>query len=138
MKQIKRVAKVELIGGRARPGPALVSLGINMPLFCREFNDQTQQRKGEVVPVAITVYIDKTFSFLLKTTPTAVLLKQAAGIEKAASNSKSEQAGTISSAALTKIAQQKLPDLNTKSLAMAKKIIMGTARQMGISVADAE
>ena len=138
MKQIKRIAKVELIGGGARPGPALVSLGINMPLFCREFNDQTQQRKGEVVPVAITVYIDKTFSFLLKTTPTAVLLKQAVGIEKAASNSKSEQAGTISPAALTKIAQQKLPDLNTKSLAMAKKIIMGTARQMGISVADAE
>ena len=138
MKQIKRIAKVELIGGEARPGPALVSLGINMALFCREFNNQTQQRKGEVVPVAITVYIDKTFSFLLKTTPTAVLLKQAAGIEKAASNSKSEQAGTISSAALTKIAQQKLPDLNTKSLAMAKKTIMGTARQMGISVADAE
>ena len=138
MKQIKRIAKVELIGGEARPGPALVSLGINMPLFCREFNDQTQQRKGEVVPVAITVYIDKTFSFLLKTTPTAVLLKQAAGIEKAASNSKSEQAGTISPVALTKIAQQKLPDLNTKSLAMAKKTIMGTARQMGISVADAE
>lgn len=138
MKQIKRVAKVELIGGEARPGPALVSLGINMPLFCREFNNQTQQRKGEVVPVAITVYIDKTFSFLLKTTPTAVLLKQAAGIEKAASNSKSEQAGTISPAVLTKIAQHKIPDLNTKSLAMAKKTIMGTARQMGISVADAE
>ena len=136
MKRIRRVAKLELTGGEAKPGPELASLGINMPQFCLQFNDASRGRKGTVVPVLITTYSDKSFDFVLKTTPTAVLLKQAAKVEKGAANAKTTTVASISPQQLSAIAQEKLIDLNTTDLAAACRVVAGTARQMGVKVTD--
>ncbi len=135
-KQINRIAKLEFIGGQSKPGPELASLGINMPQFCIKFNEATQQRQGEVVPVIITAYRDKSFDFELKTTPTAILLKKAAKVKKGAANSLTEKVGSVTKAQIEEIAKYKMPDLNALSLEGAVKIIMGTARNMGITVAE--
>lgn len=133
-KQINRIAKLEFIGCEAKPGPELASLGINMPQFCVKFNEQTKDRKGEVVPVVITAYRDKSFDFILKTTPAAVLLKKAAGVEKGSGKASTDIVGKVTREQITEIAKYKMPDLNTNNIEQAIKIIAGTARNMGISV----
>lgn len=119
---------------QAKPGAELASLGINMPAFTKEFNEATKDRAGDVVPVVITAYNDKSFDFVLKTTPTPILLKKAAKVEKGSRTSGKEFVGTVSMADIKKIAEYKMPDLNANSLEKAIKIILGTARNMGIKV----
>ncbi len=133
-KKIKRIAKLQFKGGQAKPGPELASLGIRMPEFTRQFNDATKDRKGTVVPVVITAYEDKSFDFILKTTPAANLLLEAAGLKKGGKTGANEIVATISKDAVRKIAEYKLPDLNTNNIDQAMKIIEGTARNMGIVV----
>lgn len=137
-KKITRIAKLEFMAMQAKPGAELASLGINMPAFTKEFNEATKDRAGDVVPVVITAYDDKSFDFILKTTPTPILLKKAAKVEKGSPHSGKEFVGTISMAEIKKIAEYKMPDLNTHSLEAAIKIILGTARNMGIKVEGAD
>ena len=133
-KKIAKVAKLQFPAGGAKPGPALASAGINMPKFCTEFNDKTQDRHGDIVPVIITAYEDKSFDFVIKTTPAAILLKKAAGINKASGTPKTVKAGKITMAQLREIAEYKMPDLNANDVEAAMNIIAGTARNMGIVV----
>jgi len=132
-KKIVKVVKMELPGADAHPGPKLASAGVNMAKFCTEFNAKTSDRKGEVVPVIITAYEDKSFSFVIKTSPVAGLILKAAGIEKGSGNPKNI-VGHISQAQLEEIAKYKLPDLNCEDVEAAKKIVAGSARQMGVAI----
>lgn len=132
-KKVAKICKLQFPAGGARPGPALASAGINMPQFCTAFNDATRERAGDLVPVIITAYEDKSFDFVLKTTPAAIMLKKAAGIKKASSNQK-EACATISVDQLREIAEYKLPDLNANDVEAAMRIVAGTARNMGIKV----
>ncbi|WP_422397483.1 50S ribosomal protein L11 [Spiroplasma endosymbiont of Seladonia tumulorum] len=132
--RITRIAKLEFQAGQAKPGPELASLGINMPQFCTQFNDATKERMGDVVPVVITAFDDKTFKFELKTTPAAILLKKAAKIQKGSAKAKNEKVATISADEVRKIAEYKLVDLNANDVEAAMHIIEGTARNMGIVV----
>ena len=111
-----------------------MSAGINMPQFCTQFNDATKDRHGDIVPVIITAYEDKSFTFVIKTTPAANLLKKAAGIQKASGTPKTVKAGKITEAQLREIAEYKLPDLNANDVESAMKIVAGTARNMGIEI----
>ena len=133
-KKVAKICKLQFQAGGARPGPSLASAGINMPQFCTQFNDATKDRKGDIVPVIITAYEDKSFDFVLKTTPAAILLKKAAGISKASGSPKAVKAGKITKAQLREIAEYKLPDLNANDVEAAMNIIAGTARNMGITV----
>ena len=133
-KKVAKVCKLQFPAGGAKPGPALASAGINMPKFCTEFNDKTKDRKGDIVPVVITAYEDKSFDFVIKTTPAAFLLKKAAGIAKASGTPKTVKVGKITVDQLREIAEYKMPDLNANSVEAAMKIIAGTARNMGITV----
>ena len=133
-KKIAKICKLQFPGGGAKPGPALASAGINMPQFCTAFNDATKDRKGDIVPVIITAYEDKTFDFVIKTTPAAVLLKKAAGIQKASGTPNTTKAGKITEAQLREIAEYKMPDLNANDVEAAMKIVAGTARNMGITI----
>ncbi len=135
-KKIAKVVKLELMGGEAKPGPKLASAGIVMPKFCTDFNAKTADRRGEIVPVIITAYEDKSFDFVIKTSPVAGLLLKAAGITKGSSNSKTTKVGHISQDALRKIAEYKLLDLNCNDIEAAMRIIAGTARNMGIVIDD--
>ncbi|MBR2533474.1 MAG: 50S ribosomal protein L11 [Erysipelotrichaceae bacterium] len=135
-KKVAKVCKLNFMAGEAKPGPALASAGINMPQFCSAFNDQTKDRKGDIVPVVITAYEDKSFDFVLKTTPAAFLLKKAAGVDKASGEPNKVKAGRITKAQLKEIAEYKMPDLNANDVEAAMKIIEGTARNMGIEVAE--
>ena len=132
-KKVAKVCKLQFPAGGAKPGPALASAGINMPQFCNAFNDATRDRAGDLVPVIITAYEDKSFDFVLKTTPAAILLKKAAKISKASANQK-ESAGTITVDQLREIAEYKMPDLNANDVEAAMRIVAGTARNMGIKV----
>jgi large subunit ribosomal protein L11 len=129
-KKITRIAKLEFMAMQAKPGAELASLGINMPVFTKEFNDATKDRAGDVVPVVITAYDDKSFTFVLKTTPAPVLLKKAAKINKASHNPGKEVAGTITVDDLRKIAEYKLVDMNAYTVEQAMKTIAGTAKNM--------
>ncbi|ADX97837.1 50S ribosomal protein L11 [Mycoplasma suis] len=129
-----RIAKLELVGGQAKPGPALASLGINMVQFSKEFNEKTDDRKGERVPVEIEILPSKAFKFKVKTTPTAVLLKKAAQIEKGASNPGKEVVKTLTLAQVEEIAKYKLVDSNATSIESMVAMIEGTAKQMGIKI----
>jgi large subunit ribosomal protein L11 len=137
-KKVKTVLKLQLPAGGATPAPpvgtALGPQGINIQEFCKQFNDATKDMKGDVVPAEITIFEDRTFSFILKTPPASALLKQAAGIEKGAANPLTGKVGKVTKADIRKIAERKLPDLNTDNLEAAEKIIAGTARNMGITV----
>ena len=133
-KKVAKVCKLQFEAGGARPGPALASAGINMPQFCTAFNDATKDRKGDIVPVVITAYEDKSFDFVLKTTPASVLLKKAAGISKGSGNAKTTKAGKITKAQLREIAEYEMPDLNANDVEAAMKVVEGTARNMGIVV----
>ncbi len=135
-KKIAKVVKLELIGGQAKPGPKLASAGIVMPKFCTDFNAKTSDRIGEVVPVIITAYEDKSFDFVIKTTPVTVLLKKEAGISKGSSNAKTTKVGHISKDQLRKIAEYKMPDLNANDVEAAMRIVEGSARNMGIKIDD--
>ena len=135
-KKIAKVLKMELPGGEAKPGQKLASAGINMAKFCTDFNAKTADKRGEIVPVIITAYEDKSFDFVIKTTPVAPLLLKAAGIKKGSPNSKTTKVGHISKAQLREIAEYKLPDLNANDVEAAMKIIEGSARNMGIVVDD--
>ena len=133
-KKVVKVCKLQFPAGGAKPGPALASAGINMPQFCTQFNDATKDRKGDIVPEKITAYEDKSFEFVLKTTPAADLLKKAAGIKKASGTPNTVTAGTITEAQLREIAEYKLPDLNANDVEAAMRIVAGTARNMGIKI----
>ncbi len=133
-KEIVRVAKLEFNAGQAKPGPELAGLGIVMPEFTKQFNDQTKDRGSEPVPVEITIYKDKSFTFRLFTAPAAYKLIQAAKIQKGSANSKTTIVGTITKDQLREIAEYKLVDLNTDDVNQAMKIIAGTAKNMGIVI----
>lgn len=135
-KRIAKVVKMELPGGEAKPGPKLASAGVVMPKFCTDFNAKTADRRGETVPVIITAYEDKTHDFVIKTSPTAELLKKAAGIQKASPNSKTTKVGQVKKSKIKEIAEYKLPDLNCEDIETAIKIIEGTARNMGITIVE--
>lgn len=135
-KKIAKVVKLELIGGQAKPGPKLASAGIVMPKFCTDFNAKTSDRIGDVVPVIITAYEDKSFDFVIKTTPVTVLLKKEAGISKGSSNAKTTKVGHISKDQLRKIAEYKMPDLNANDIEAAMRIVEGSAQNMGIKIDD--
>ncbi|OLU36617.1 50S ribosomal protein L11 [Ileibacterium valens] len=132
-KKVTKVVKLQFPAGGAKPGPALAGVGINMPQFCNAYNDATRDRKGDVVPVVITAYEDKSFDFVLKTTPAANMLKKAAGISKASGDQK-QTAGSITADQLREIAEYKMPDLNANDVDAAMKIIAGTAKNMGIKI----
>ena len=135
-KKVAKVCKLQFEAGMAKPGPALASAGINMPQFCTQFNDQTKDRKGDVVPVVITAYEDKSFDFVIKTTPAAFLIKKAAKVAKASGSPKAVKAGSITKSQLKEIAEYKMPDLNANDVEAAMKIIEGTAKNMGIEVVE--
>lgn len=137
-KKVARIVKIQFPAGEAKPGPGLAGAGIQMPKFCQEFNDKTRERAGEIVPVVITVFEDKSFEFVLKTTPAANVLKKAANISSGSASPKKEKVATITAEELRKIAEYKLPDLNANDVEAAMRIIEGTARNMGIEVTDRE
>lgn len=137
-KKIKTTIKLQIPAGAANPappvGPALGQHGVNIQEFCKSFNEKSADQRGNILPVVITVYEDRSFDFILKTPPAAELLKKAAGITKGSGKPLTEKVGKISQAQLQQIAEQKLPDLNANDLEAAKKIIAGTARQMGVTI----
>ena len=135
-KKIAKVVKMELPGGDAKPGPKLASAGINMAKFCTDFNAKTADRRGEIVPVLITAFEDKSYDFVIKTTPVAPLLLKAAGIAKGSGNPKTTKVGHISKDQLRQIAEYKLPDLNCEDVEAAMKVVEGSARNMGITIDD--
>lgn len=133
-KKVAKVVKLQFPGGGARPGPALASAGVNMPQFCSAFNDATADRKGDIVPVVITAFEDKSFDFVLKTTPASVMLLKAAKVSKGSGSAKVNKVGKISVDELRAIAEYKLPDLNANDVEGAMAIVAGTARNMGIVI----
>jgi large subunit ribosomal protein L11 len=137
-KKVKTIIKLQIPAGKANPappvGPALGQHGINIMGFCKEYNERTSSQEGSIIPVEITVYEDRSFTFITKTPPTTDLLKKAAGIDKAASTTGREKVATISRQKLREIAQLKSQDLNALDIEGAEKIIEGTARSMGIEI----
>ena len=137
-KQVAAVVKIQIPAGQASPAPpvgtALGPHGVQIMDFCKAYNEQTEDKRGTIIPVEITIYEDRSFEFITKTPPTSVLLRSAAGIEKAAENPGRETVGSISDAQLTEIAETKMPDLNATDIDAAKQIVAGTARSMGITV----
>ena len=138
-KRVVAVVKIQLPAGGATPAPpvgtALGPHGVQTMEFCKQYNAATENQRGSIVPVEISIFEDRTFSFILKTPPTPALLRQAAGLEKGASTSGREQVGTVTGAQVAEIAAIKLPDLNTADIEAAKRQVAGTARSMGIVVA---
>ena len=139
VKKVKAMIKLYCPAGQANPappvGPALGQHGVNIMEFCKKFNEQTKGKEGLVLPAVITVYEDRSFTFIVKSPPVSVLIKQTCGIAKASGNPPKEKAGTITKAQILAIAKQKQPDLNAHDAAGAAKMIEGTARSMGIEVA---
>ena len=137
-KKVKAIIKLQIPAGQANPappvGPALGQHGLNIMGFCKEYNDRTSNQTGSIVPVEITVYEDRTFTFITKTSPTSDLLKKALGVDKAGGRPGHETAGTISREKLREIASLKAKDLNANDIEAAELIIRGTARSMGIKV----
>jgi large subunit ribosomal protein L11 len=137
-RQVTAIVRIQLPAGKATPAPpvgtALGPHGIQTMEFVRQYNAATEDKVGQVIPVEVTVYSDRSFSFVLKTPPTSVLVRQELGLEKAAKTPGREVVGTLSDAQLAKIAQVKMPDLNTKDLESAKAQVAGTARSMGVKV----
>lgn len=137
-KEIKTTIKLQLPAGGANPAPpvgtALGPQGVNIAEFCKQFNEATKGMTGDIVPAEITIFVDRSFVFKLKTPPVAALLKKAAGIEKGAADPLKTKVGKVSRADVRKIAERKMPDLNTEDIEAAMKIVEGTARSMGIEV----
>jgi large subunit ribosomal protein L11 len=138
-RRVVAIVKIQLPAGQATPAPpvgtALGPHGVQTMEFCKQYNAATEAQRGTIIPVEITIFEDRSFSFILKTPPTPVLLRQAAGAEKGAATPAKEIVGTITDAQLAEIAQVKMPDLNANDLESAKRQIAGTARSMGINVA---
>ena len=139
-KEIKTQVKLQIQAGRANPappvGPALGQAGVNIQEFCLKFNDATKDKMGSIIPVVITVYTDRSFTFVTKTPPASDLLRKAAGVPKGAGNSLLEKVGSITRDQLREIAETKMPDLNANDVEAAMKIIAGSARNMGIVIED--
>jgi large subunit ribosomal protein L11 len=139
-KKVIAQIKLQLPAGQANPsppvGPALGQHGVNIMEFCKSYNAKTSGQEGTIIPVLITVYADRSFTFVTKTPPASVLLKQAAQLAKGAKETGREKAGSITKAQLADIARQKMPDLNTVNLEMAMNSIAGTARSMGIQITE--
>jgi large subunit ribosomal protein L11 len=139
-KKVRAIVKLQILGGKASPappvGPALGQHGVNIMEFCKAYNAATQDRIDQVVPVELTVYEDRSFSFILKTAPAAVLIRQAAGIAKGSGNPRKEKVGQITKDQLRQIAEVKMPDLNAHDVEAAMNILAGTARSMGVSVVE--
>lgn len=137
-KKIRAVIKLQIPAGKANPappvGPALGQHGVNIMSFCKEYNERTAAQAGSIIPAEITIYDDRSFTFITKTPPTADLLKKALGVEKGASNSGRENIGSLSRDKLREIAAVKAKDLNAISIERAERIIEGTARSMGIKI----
>ncbi len=138
--KVSAYIKLQIAGGKATPappvGPALGQHGVNIMQFTKEFNERTKDDVGLIIPVVITVYADRSFSFITKTPPAAVLIKKAIGIETASGVPNKQKVGQITKAQVMKIAEQKMPDLNAASLEAAASMVAGTARSMGIVVVD--
>jgi large subunit ribosomal protein L11 len=138
-KKVRAVIKLQIQAGKATPaqpvGPALGQHGINIMGFCKEYNERTANQAGSIVPVEITVYEDRSFTFITKTPPTSDLLKKAAGVDKGSSTPNKAKVGQITKAQLREIAQTKMKDLNATSVEGAERIVEGAARSMGITVA---
>ena len=138
-RRVTQMLKLQIPGGQATPappvGPALGQAGINIMEFCKQYNAETQAQTGTIVPVEITVYEDRSFTFVTKTPPAAVLLKQKAGLEKGSAEPNRSKVGQVTKDQVRAIAEQKMPDLNANDVEAAMKIIEGTARSMGITVA---
>jgi len=139
-KKVIGFIKLHVPAGQANPappvGPALGQHGVNIMEFCKQFNARTQSQMGTIIPVEITVYADRSFTFITKTPPAPVLLKKAAGIEKGSGVPHQEKVAKVTRAQLREIAEQKMPDLNTTDIEAAMRMIAGTARSMGIEVED--
>src|SRR3989338_5903631 len=139
-KKVKALIKLQIPAGKANPappvGPALGQHGVNIQDFCKKFNDATGTRGDEVVPVIITVFEDRTFTFITKTPPASQLITKAVGIAKGSGKPLQEKVGKLTKAQLKEIAEKKLPDLNTTNVTAAMKIIAGTARQMGVTIEE--
>jgi len=137
-KKIKTIIKLQIEAGKANPappiGPALGQHGLNIAEFCTKFNAATAKMGNDIIPAEITVFEDRTYTFILKTPPAAELLKKAAGIEKGSKKPLREKAGKVTKAQIKEIAEKKMPDLNANDIEAAMKIIEGTARQMGLEV----
>ena len=137
-RRVAAIVKIQLPAGKATPAPpggtALGPHGVQTMEFCKQYNAATEDKVGQVIPVEITIYEDRSFTFVLKTPPTPVLLRQAAGVEKGAPTPGRESVGTVTDAQLTEIANIKMPDINANDIEGAKKQIAGTARSMGIKV----
>ncbi|HEU5438952.1 MAG TPA: 50S ribosomal protein L11 [Ktedonobacterales bacterium] len=137
-KRVRAVVKLQIPAGKATPaqpiGPALGQHGINIMGFCKEYNERTANMAGQIIPAVITVYEDRSFTFITKTPPAADLLKKAAGVEKGSGTPNKSTAGSITPQQLREIAELKMKDLNANSVEAAEKIVAGTARSMGISV----
>ena len=139
-KKITAIVKLQLPAAKATPGPPVGSTlgpyGINLPGFVKEFNDRTAKDAGLVIPVVLTIYQDRSFTFILKTPPAAVLIKKAAGIDKASGKPNKEKVAKLTKAQVEEIAKQKMPDLNAASVEAATSMIKGTARSMGVTVEE--
>jgi len=139
-KKVIAQIKLQLPAGQANPsppvGPALGQHGVNIMEFCKSYNARTSAQEGTIIPVLITVYADRSFTFVTKTPPASVLLKQAAQVPSGAKEPRREKVGSVTQAQLAEIAKQKMPDLNTTDLDMAMRSIAGTARSMGIEIVD--
>ena len=137
-KQVAAVVKIQIPAGSASPGPpvgtALGPHGVAIMDFCKDYNARTENQRGQIIPVEITIFEDRSFTFITKTPPTSFLIRQAAGIDKAAVEPGREEAGTITDAQVTEIAETKMPDLNANDIEAAKLQVAGTARSMGIKV----
>ncbi len=137
-KKVTAQIKLQIPGGSASPappvGPALGQHGLNIMEFCKQFNARTQKEQGMIIPVVITVYSDKTFTFITKTPPVSVLIKKALNLERGSSEPNRKKVGKLSKAEVKRIATLKLPDLNTRDLEKAMKIVEGTARSMGVEI----
>jgi large subunit ribosomal protein L11 len=137
-KKVRAVVKLQIPAGKANPappvGPALGQHGVNIMAFCKEYNEKTSRDVGTIVPVEITIFEDRSFTFVLKTPPTTELLKRAAGVEKGSSAQRREKVGSVSPDQIREIAELKLKDLNAFDLDAAMKMVEGTARSMGIEV----
>jgi large subunit ribosomal protein L11 len=139
-KKITAIIKLAITAGKANPappiGPALGQHGVNIMMFCKEYNARTADQVGLVIPVEISVFEDRSFTFILKTPPASVLIQKAAGIAKGSGEPNKTKVGKITTAQLREIAQTKLPDLNANDIDAAMKIVAGTARNMGVTIAD--
>ena len=139
-KKVEAFIKLQINGGNATPappvGPALGQKGVNIMDFCKQFNARTQDQAGTVIPVVITVYSDRSFTFITKTPPAAVLLKKAAGLKSASGEPNKKKVATITRAQAEEIAKTKMPDLNAASVEAAMSMIAGTARSMGVTVEE--